>query len=201
MKSIGRVRKILYILGALRLFPHLAFYLLSQKKILILGDLEAWIGHKQVKTNKLFAFILLIQQFPELRNIFYMRIGRAQGIICSLILPKLSTLYIFTKSSNIGKGFYIGHGWSTVINAKQIGNSCKVFQNVTIGSKDLREPIIGNNVTITAHSVILGGVTISDNVSIGAGSIVVKDVPANCVVVPSKSVIIKKNGIRIHEEL
>lgn len=111
-------------------------------------------------------------------------------------LPQLKTLYIQTPSSQIGGGLYIGHGWGTVINAKKIGQNCRVNQNVTIGSRNLKTPIIGDNVNITAHAVVVGGIKIGNNSQIGAGAIVVKDVPDNAVVVPAKSNIIKINNQR-----
>lgn len=112
------------------------------------------------------------------------------------MLPQLKTLYIQTPSSQIGGGLYIGHGWGTVINAKKIGQNCRVNQNVTIGSRNLKTPIIGDNVNITAHAVVVGGIKIGNNSQIGAGAIVVKDVPDNAVVVPAKSNIIKINNQR-----
>lgn len=68
---------------------------------------------------------------------------------------------------------------------------------MTIGSRNLKTPIIGDNVNITAHAVVLGGIKIGNNSQIGAGAIVVKDVPDNAVVVvPAKSNIIKINNQR-----
>lgn len=49
--------------------------------------------------------------------------------------------------------------------------------------------------------MVLGGITIGDNVNIGANAIVTKDVPSNCTVVSPQAVIIKRNGVKVHEEL
>ena len=49
--------------------------------------------------------------------------------------------------------------------------------------------------------MILGKITIGDNVNIGAGAIVIKDVPSNCTVVSPSAYIIRRNGIPVHEEL
>lgn len=60
----------------------------------------------------------------------------------------------------------------------------------------MKEPVIGDNVSVWANSVVLGDIKIGDNSQIGAGSVVVKNVPANSVVVPAKSNIIRINGER-----
>ena len=67
-----------------------------------------------------------------------------------------------------------------------IGEKCKIFQGVTLGSKWSKgvcqgeAPQIGNNVMIGAGAVILGDICIGDNAIIGANAVVVSDVPANC---------------------
>jgi serine O-acetyltransferase len=78
----------------------------------------------------------------------------------------------------------------------QIGEQCMVFQNVTIGaktpedSKNKKYPKIGNNVVISSHAVIIGDITIGDNVVIGAATFVNKDIPDNAVVVGNPAKII-----------
>ena len=62
---------------------------------------------------------------------------------------------------------------------------------MTLGKKDGKRPIIGDNVTINCHACSIGGVNIGNNVIIGAGSVVVKDVPDNCVVAGNPAKIIK----------
>lgn len=67
---------------------------------------------------------------------------------------------------------------------------------MTIGKSrsglDEPRPIIGNNVKIYANSLILGGITIGDNVIIGAASVVLKSVPDNCTVVGNPARIVKQ---------
>lgn len=93
---------------------------------------------------------------------------------------------------------YIGHGWGTVINAEKIGKNCVIGQNCTIGSNKLKEPIIEDNVSIWAHCIIIGNITVGKGANIGAGAVIVKDVPNNSVVVPAKSLIIKIDNKRVN---
>lgn len=72
--------------------------------------------------------------------------------------------------------------------AIEIGNEVVIYQGVTIGAtrlfKGKRHPTIGNNVIIGSGAKILGPIRIGDNSKIGAGAIVIKDVPPNSTVVP-----------------
>ena len=91
------------------------------------------------------------------------------------------------EANSIGGGMKIWHGNSTIIYAKDIGRNFTVYQQVTIGrgkcinGNDI--PIIGDNVTVYAGAIIIGGIHIGNNASIGAGAVVVKNVPENTTVV------------------
>ena len=162
----------------------------------ICEDLKAFKIHKGKESwSDLYAFLRFMVRIPEYRNVFYMRLPRLLRVLLGYV-PRRATLHIFTKSRDIGGGFYVGHGWSTVVNAKKIGRYCVVGQNVTIGSRNIKEPTIGDHVSVWAHAVVLGDITIGDNTQIGSGAVVVKSVPANCVVVPAKSMIIRQDGER-----
>lgn len=99
--------------------------------------------------------------------------------------------------ATIGGGLFLPHSLGIVIGHECIiGENCEIFQNVTIGSnrkfKDGRfMPIIGNNVSINTGAVIVGPITIGDNVIIGANSYVDKDIPSNVVIAGSPAKIIR----------
>ncbi len=93
----------------------------------------------------------------------------------------------------IGKGLFIDHGMGVVIGETcEIGDNVTIYQGVTLGGtgKDIgkRHPTIGNNVLIGAGAKVLGPFKVGDNSRIGAGSVVLKEVPpfTTVVGVPAK---------------
>lgn len=175
----------------------LLYYIYKLRHSDLYLDLMHYKKRKSIQYNESLCLTYLLFFFPEFRNIFYLRVGKYWRYIL-FYLPPLSTLHIWTPSKKIAGGLYIGHGWGTVVNANQIGKNCVIGQNCTIGSNKLKEPVIEDNVSIWAHCVIIGEIVIGTGSSIGAGSVVVKSVPPNSVVVPSKSVIIKIDTERVN---
>ncbi|WP_294303771.1 serine acetyltransferase [uncultured Chryseobacterium sp.] len=99
--------------------------------------------------------------------------------------------------TEIGEGFYLGHWGSLVINPKtKIGKNCNVAQGVTIGQQNrgfkAGVPVIGDEVWIGANAVIVGGVTIGNNVLIAPNAYVNFDVPSDSVVVGNPAKILSK---------
>jgi putative colanic acid biosynthesis acetyltransferase WcaB len=99
---------------------------------------------------------------------------------------------------HVGSGLKLFHGFSLVVNGNTIiGDDCTLRHSTTIGNKGeiefskFNSPVIGNNVDIGANVCIIGPITIGDNVKIGAGSIVIKDVPANCIIAGNPARVIK----------
>ena len=96
-------------------------------------------------------------------------------------------------SAAIDEGLKINHGFGSVIGARcRIGRNFTIHQNCTIGDKNGGRPIIGNNVTMYAGSMILGDVTIGDNSIIGANSVVIKSCPPDSILVGTPAKIITK---------
>ena len=105
------------------------------------------------------------------------------------------------RKLQIGKGLSLYHGQALVVNKSTIiGEHCVLRNSTTIGHKKLADgsfskcPRIGNNVDIGANVCIIGGITIGDNVIIGAGSVVTRDLPSNCVVVGNPARFLEKEG-------
>jgi putative colanic acid biosynthesis acetyltransferase WcaB len=94
------------------------------------------------------------------------------------------------EGTTVGAGLRLCHGQALVVNENaSIGNDCLLRQSTTIGCVRMSDgslgpsPVIGDRVDVGANVVILGGVTIHNGARIGAGSVVVHDVPENAVVV------------------
>ncbi|WP_133965213.1 serine O-acetyltransferase [Eubacterium limosum] len=115
------------------------------------------------------------------------------------ILVKLNRIVFacdIPYTADIDESVYFYHNaLGVVIHAKaKIGKNSCLYQNVTIGGRgEAGAPQIGNNVMMYANSCILGNIKIGNNVIIGAGAIVIQDIPDNCVVVGNPAKIIKSN--------
>lgn len=113
--------------------------------------------------------------------------------------------------ATIGQGLFIDHGLGVVIGeTAQIGDNVTIYQGVTLGGTGKetgkRHPTVGNNVVISSGAKILGSFTVGDNSKIGAGSVVLKPIPPNSVVVGIPGRIVTQNGQRVgidlhHDEL
>lgn len=102
-------------------------------------------------------------------------------------------------NTQIGAGLKLYHGQGLVVNDHSIiGANCTLRHNTTIGHKELENgqfsdsPIIGNNVDIGSNTAIIGAITIGDNVKIGAGSVVVKNLEANGIYAGNPARLIKR---------
>lgn len=106
----------------------------------------------------------------------------------------------------IGRRFFIDHGMGVVIGETcEIGDNVTIYQGVTLGGtgheKGKRHPTIEDNVLIATGAKVLGAITIGENSKVGGGSVVLKDVPANCTVVGIPGRIVKQDGKRVSQKL
>ena len=104
-------------------------------------------------------------------------------------------------AAKIEGGVFIDHGTGVVIGeTAEIGNNVTIYQGATLGGtgkdKGKRHPTVESGVMISAGAKVLGPITIGRNAKIGAGSVVLKDVPANATVVGVPGVVVRLNGER-----
>jgi len=109
--------------------------------------------------------------------------------------------------AKIGSGVFIDHGAGVVIGETcEIGDNVTIYQGVTLGGtgKDVgkRHPTVCTDVVIGANSIILGPIVIGEGARIGAGAIVIKDVPpgATIVGVPARNTK-EESSLRVEMEL
>ncbi len=108
--------------------------------------------------------------------------------------------------ATIGKRFFIDHATGVVIGETTIiGDDVCLYQGVTLGgvstSKGKRHPTLRNHIVVGCNASILGNITIGNNVRVGAGSVVLKDVPDDCTVVGVPGRVVRYKGLKVQCEL
>ncbi|WP_400164687.1 serine O-acetyltransferase [Brevibacillus sp. TJ4] len=108
--------------------------------------------------------------------------------------------------AKIGKGLFIDHGMGVVIGETcEIGDNVTIYQGVTLGGtgkeKGKRHPTVGNDVIIATGAKVLGSFKIGDNSKIGAGAVVLQEVPPNSTVVGIKGRVVIQDGRRVKHDL
>ncbi|WP_456279525.1 serine O-acetyltransferase EpsC [Bacillus sp. AK128] len=109
-------------------------------------------------------------------------------------------------AAKIGRRFFIDHGMGVVIGETcEIGNNVIIFQGVTLGGtgkeKGKRHPTIKDHALIATGAKVLGSITIGEHSKIGAGSVVLHDVPANSTAVGIPGRVVIQDGVRIKQDL
>jgi serine O-acetyltransferase len=155
--------------------------------------------------NFLVTLIKAAYTHPAFIGVFWYRIGHALWqrrmnpffflllFIHRILYPlvRIHSGLELSPRTQIGPGLYVAHFGPTVIHPDTIaGSNLTILQGVTIGSDRHGVPQIGENVSIATGARVIGKIKIGDNSVIGAGAVVVKDVPPGCTVVgiPAKPV-------------
>jgi serine O-acetyltransferase len=105
-------------------------------------------------------------------------------------------------AARLGRGLFIDHGMGIVIGeTAEVGENVSLLQGVTLGGtstrREKRHPTLQDNVTVGAGAKIIGAITIGEGSRVGAGSVVVRDVPPNAVVVGVPGRVTYKDGQRV----
>ncbi|KIL52319.1 serine O-acetyltransferase [Jeotgalibacillus soli] len=121
-------------------------------------------------------------------------------------LARFATGIEIHPAAKIGHRFFIDHGSGVVIGETcEIGDNVTLFQGVTLGGtgkeKGKRHPTLKDNVLIATGAKVLGSITIGENSKVGAGSVVLKDVPAHSTVVGIPGKVVISNGIKVRRDL
>lgn len=119
------------------------------------------------------------------RFTFWLRLASVPGIWRKLAYPmyawqKRRSGIIISPRTAVGYGLYIGHGGPLIINSSaRLGNNVNLSPYTVIGANNGPAACIGNNVYIGPNCNLIENVQIGDNATIGAGSVVTKNIPAN----------------------
>jgi len=158
----------------------------------IVFDLKNSISNKSLK--ELIVTLLFDTSFQVLflyRLFHYFSQHKGWGFLAMplIYLQKITTGCYFHPAAELGNRINFPHPTSIVIGQKvKVGQNVTIYQGVTLGSHGkpddplVKYPIIENNVTLYANSIVIGDVHVGENSIVGAGSVVLKDVPANVIV-------------------
>src|SRR5882672_7519402 len=109
-------------------------------------------------------------------------------------------------AARLGRGLFIDHGMGVVIGeTAEVGENVTLLQGVTLGGTSLkrekRHPTLGDNVVVGTGAAVIGAITIGAGSRIGAGSVVVRDVPPSSVVVGVPGRVTYRDGQRVTDEV
>ena len=137
----------------------------------------------------------IILSYPGLHALWVHRVANYLHKLGVPLAPRLLSMFArlvtgveIHQGATIGRGFFIDHGMGVVIGeTTEIGDNVTLYQGVTLGGtgkeKGKRHPTIEDNVVVAAWASVLGPITVGCNARVGAGAVVIQDVPPNCTVV------------------
>jgi serine O-acetyltransferase len=148
------------------------------------ADLAAYASRAEHPPSGAAGTVLRVVMLPRLQAVALFRLSQAlharSALAASLVktLNQLLTGADIAAQAKIAGGLSIPHPQGVVIGPSCVlGADVRVMSGVVIGAGPGGSPVIGNDVLLATHSVLVGGITVGDHVSIGIGSVVSKDVP------------------------
>jgi serine O-acetyltransferase len=150
--------------------------------------------------------------YPSFRVMMHYRIAHKFYLHKHYFLARLISQRAVRKTgieihpgATIGEGLFIDHGNGVVIGETTIiGNNVTLYQGVTLGGTGKehgkRHPTLEDNVMVSCGARVLGSFTVGENSKIGAGSVVLSEVPPNCTVVGVPGRIVKRDNVAIPRE-
>ena len=147
--------------------------------------------------------------YPGVHALFWHRIGhwfyeKHLFLMARLIsqFGRMLTGIEIHPGAQIGRRLFIDHGMGVVIGeTAEIGDDVTLYQGVTLGGtgkeKGKRHPTIGNGVMISTGAKVLGSIKVGDNAKIGAGAVVLQEVPPNTTVVGVPGRVVVQDGVRV----
>ncbi|SET01914.1 serine O-acetyltransferase [Anaerobranca gottschalkii] len=155
----------------------------------------------------------IILCYPGVHALFFHRIAhrlyKRRFMVLARLISQFSRFLTGIEihpGAKLGKGIFIDHGSGVVIGeTAEVGDNVTIYQGVTLGGtgkeKGKRHPTIKENCVIGAGAKVLGAFTVGANSKIGAGAVVLEEVPPNSTVVGVPGKIVINNGVKLNKEL
>jgi serine O-acetyltransferase len=153
--------------------------------------------------------LMVILCYPGLHAVWIQRITsrlwRAKLRLIARLLSQFARLVTGIEihpGATIGRRLFIDHGSGVVIGETAIvGDDVTLYQGVTLGGtgheRGKRHPTLRDGVFVGSNAQVLGNICIGENSRVGAGSVVLRDVPPNSTVVGVPAHIVYQNGERV----
>ena len=158
------------------------------------------------------SYVEVILTYSGLHAIWGHRIAHAffkrKFFFIARVISQVSRFFTGVEihpGAKIGRRFFIDHGMGVVIGETcEIGDNVTIFQGVTLGGtgkeKGKRHPTILDNALIATGAKVLGSIIVGENSKVGAGSVVLKDVPPNSTVVGIPGKVVIQDGMKVQKD-